>query len=112
MVQGAILFATNQDDTMPTAGQWPQELIDLGIIESELLVSPLHPDANDPYTYVPSGYQVFEGDFVNRIVIYENPDHYQEGVVVGFADARAEVIPHDQFEQMLADQIAEEASRP
>ena len=112
LAQGVLVYAFEHDDQFPTQDQWPHELIELGIIESELLISPAEFEDHVSYHYVPSTLGVFGGDIETRIVIYEDPSHFEEGVVVGFADAQVRVIPHDQFEQMLADQLAEQSSEP
>ncbi len=112
MVQGAVVFAGSHEDRFPTAGEWPDALIELGIIEPELLVSRMEDGDGVSFIYLPSTEKVFEGDFESRIMIYEDPKHYQEGVVVGFADTRVEVVEHEEFERMLAAQLASEPKNP
>ena len=112
LAQGVVVFSGNRDDLFPTAEEWPSALIKLGYIEPEQLVSRVENGDGVSYIYVPSSHKLFEGDFENRIVIYEDPKHFEEGVVVGFADAHVEVIEHEEFERMLAEQLASDPQGP
>lgn len=109
---GAVVFAGNHEDRLPTAEEWPEALIEPGIIEPEWLVSQAEDGDGLSFVYVPSSHKLFEGDFDNRILIYEDPNHFEEGVVVGFLHFRVEVIEHDEFERMLAEQLALEPQNP
>jgi len=108
LTQGVVVFAGNNEDLFPTAEEWPDALVEHGYIEPEQLVSGVEDGDGVSYIYVPSSHKLFDGDFENRIVIYEDPKHFEEGVVVGFADAHVEVIEHEDFERMLAQQLASE----
>ncbi|MBO6512621.1 MAG: hypothetical protein JJ974_01480 [Phycisphaerales bacterium] len=110
LVQGAFVFAGEHDDRFPSKEEWPGALIELGIIEHELLISRVENGGGYSFVYVPSTHQAFDPGYENRIMVYENPDHYEEGVVVGFADARAEIIAHEEFERMLAQQLGDQES--
>lgn len=106
LAQGAVIFAGYRNDCFPSEEEWPSALIELKFIESDMLVSPLDGGTENAYIYVPSQLGPDDLNFEKRIILYENPDHYEEGVVVGFANAWAEIIDHDDFERMLADQLA------
>lgn len=108
LVQAAIVFAHDNEDRFPSAEQWPDILIELGIIEPELLVSYVEDGDGISYIYLPFSGVWSEGGNENRIVIYEDPKHFEKGVVVGFADARTEFVEHDEFQRMLTDQLAAE----
>lgn len=42
------------------------------------------------------------------ILLYENPDHWEDFVNVAFGDASAEQMPHAEFERRLAEQLGDE----
>lgn len=71
-----------------------------------MLISPLDDGTENAYIYVPSQKGVYEPGFEKRIILYENPDHYEEGVVVGYAGAWAEILDHEDFERMLVEQLS------
>lgn len=112
LTQGVVVFAGNNEDFFPTAEEWPDALVEHGYIEQEQLVSGVKDGDGVSYIYVPSSHKLFEGDFENRIVIYEDPKHFKDGVIVGFANAHVEVIEHEEFERMLAEQLASEPQDP
>ena len=41
-----------------------------------------------------------------EMMLYENPNHDPKGVLVAFMDGRVEMVDHEVYEQMLADQLA------
>ncbi len=108
LVQGVILFAWNNADQLPTQEQWPDALLELGIIDTEILVSRVEDGDGVSFIYVPGPYSFDE----TQILIYEDPKHWKEGVIVGFADAHAEIVPHEEFERMLAEQLALQVDGP
>ncbi|MFK7759938.1 MAG: hypothetical protein AB8C13_08325 [Phycisphaerales bacterium] len=112
MAHGAIVFAKNNNDLLPNAEEWPDALVKSGIIELENLVSRVEDGDGISFIYLPSHQNLFKDSSENRIIIYENPKHFKDGVVVGFADAHVEVIRHNVFEQMLADQLAAQTTDP
>lgn len=112
LVQGAWVYAFDHDERFPEADQWPHELIELGIIEHEQLVSPAEFDEGVSYVCLPCSNNIFDEENANRILIYEDPTHYDEGVVVGFADAHVEIIKHKVFEKMLAEQLDSQDAEP
>lgn len=103
VAQGLILYAGLNNDMFPSQDEWPEALVDLGIIEPEWLVSPEEDGDGVSYIFVPSPFSLDS----TQILFYEDPKHFQEGVLVGFADAHVEMIPHETFERMLAEQLQE-----
>ncbi len=114
LVQASIVYAHDHGGWFPSAAQWPDALIELGIIEPELLVSDVEDGDGVSFIYLPLPGVWSEGEDENRIVIYEDPKHFEKGVVVGFSDARTEFIEHEEFKRMLADaeQLADQDSIP
>ena len=108
LAQGLVVFADGHDDQMPTTEQWPGALIELGVIETEMLVSFADDGDGVSYIYMPGPNSFDE----TQILIYEDPKHWEEGVIVGFADGHVEVVPHEEFEIMLAEQLAEQPAEP
>lgn len=106
--QGLVIYATENNDMFPSQDQWPDILLELGLIEPELLVSRVKDDDSMSYIYVP-GAVLFDS---TQILIYEDPKHYEEGVVVAFADTHVEMVDHETFEQMLAEQLAAQSELP
>ncbi len=101
------LYAKNNGGAFPNAEQWPSVLIENGRIEEILLYAPNEQSNEISYVYVP-------GQTLNdktQIIVYENPEHWPaRGVIVGFADGHVEVLKHDVFERMLAEQLATQSS--
>jgi len=108
LVQGAIVYAGNHNYELPTKEQWPDALIELGIIEPDLLVSRAEDGDGVSFIYVP-GPNLFDEA---QILVYEDSKHWEQGVIVGFADASVEIIPHDEFDRMLAEQLASQVTEP
>lgn len=104
-LQAAIVYAGDNNDQFPPQDQWPDAVIDLGLIEPGLFVSPLEDGDGISYIYL-SGENTFDAD---QIVIYEDPAHHPQNVLVGFADGTVSFIPHADFQQMLEDQTGEVA---
>ena len=98
----ATIYATQNENQFPLPAQWPDTLIDLGLLEPEILISPLEDGDGVSYIYL-GGEQSFDP---LQILIYEDPKHLEEGVLLGFADGTVELIPHAEFESMLEDQTA------
>jgi len=104
-LQAAVSYANENGDMFPPVNQWPDAVIDLGLIDSTMLVSPVEDGDGISYIYL-GGEFTFDA---LQIVIYEDPKHYEEGVIVGFADAHVEMIPHAEFEAMLEEQTSDQA---
>lgn len=112
LVQGALVFASDNKDLFPASENWPDELISAGIIDPALLLSGVEDGDGVSFIYLPFPKRWSGDNLENRIVIYEDPKHFKEGVVVGFADTRTEFVPHAEFERMLAEQQASQAIEP
>ena len=107
LVQGVLVFA-DQDEVFPTQEQWPDALVDLGLIMPDSLMSPAEDGDGLSYIYVPG--PLSQDAF--QILVYEDPKHFYDGVVVGFADGHVELVDHDVFERMLAEQLAAQEVSP
>lgn len=107
LTQGAVVFA-GKDEAFPTQEQWPDALFGLGVINADTMISPAEDGDGVSYIYVPGP---FSQD-ANQILVYEDPKHFHDGVLVGFADGHVELVDHDIFEKMLADQRANEDQSP
>jgi len=108
LAQGAITYASLHNDIFPSQEQWPNALIDLGILETEMLTSTAEDGDGVSFIYVP-GCLIFEA---TQILVYEDPKHWEEGVIVGFADAHVEIVPLDVFEKMIAEQLKARSAEP
>ncbi|MBO6513708.1 MAG: DUF4190 domain-containing protein [Phycisphaerales bacterium] len=104
-LQAAIIYANNNDDQFPPVDQWPDLMYDQGLLEPEILVSPLEDGDGISYIYL-GGWNSFNAQ---EIVIYEDPKHHQDFVIVGFADGHVEEVPHDRFEELLFNQTGSQS---
>lgn len=106
--QGLVVYAENNENRFPNQDQWPDILIDQAIVNADF-----HEWADkdgDGISYVYLAGQTFDNK--NQILIYEDPKHWKQGVLVGFADGHVEVIDHATFERMLAEQLEGQESAP
>jgi hypothetical protein len=104
-LQGLMVYAGNNRDLLPTADQWPDILIREGIIDESLMTAPSGIESDTSYFYIPGDHHYqYDG---NRILVYENPRHWRMGVIVGFEDGSTEFLPHDEFERVLTEQLAD-----
>lgn len=99
-LQAAVIYAADNDDLFPPVNQWPDVAIDLGLLEPEQLISPREDGDGISYIYL-GGWNSFDAQ---EIVIYEDPKHFEDFVIVGFADAHVDLIPHAEFNAMLQEQ--------
>lgn len=96
-----VVYALDHENRFPAEDVLIQTLWELGLIEKELLVSPL--EDGDGISYIFTGEQDFT--FSNtQILAYEDPDHYESAVLVLFGDISLRWIPNAEFEQLLAAQ--------
>ena len=95
-----FVYAGNNNNALPTAEEWPVKLIEEGLLNDYLMESEYHDALGDAYVYLDG----VELDAPDQIMVYENVGHWREGVLTGFADGHVEMIPHADFEQMLAEQ--------
>lgn len=103
-MQAIEQFAMNNDGQYPTAADWPDALIDGGYLEADVFVSPMEDTDEISYIYLANG----NPNDPNRILIYEDPNHFEFNVLVGFADGTVREIPKDQLEQLLELQTTNE----
>lgn len=102
--QGLIVYAARNNDYFPSKDQWESDLITAGYIEPPDTISMASDGVEESYFLVAT-YNDFSP---TDILIYENPKHYEEGVLVGFVQGHVEMVDHEVFEQMLADQLAQD----
>lgn len=107
--QGMTIYATNNNDQFPPVDLTFDILLDQGLIESELLVSPL--EDGDGVSYILVGVEELSFN-ATEIIAYEDPKHWDAGVSVLFADMRVEMVPHLDFQAMLAEQEAQMSNQP
>jgi len=102
-LQALFVYAGNNRDQLPSADRWPDALIEEGMLYDYLMESEYHDAPGDAYVYV-EGVELFAPD---KIMVYENVGHWREGVLTGFADGHVEMLPHDEFNRLLAEQALE-----
>ncbi len=101
ILQAIWIYSSNHNDVFPSEDQFPEALLELGYIDDDQLVSPVEIDDPISYIYVPGP----SGFNAKRILIYEDPTHWNDFVIVGFADAHVEKLDHATFNRMLAEQM-------
>jgi len=103
---GLEQFALANEGEHPDADDWSAVLVDGGYIFEDSFNSKVGDVDGDGvfYIFLPEGYE----STAAQLVIYEDPDHYEEWVVVGYADGSADSVLKDEFDQMLAEQLAEQ----
>lgn len=99
-IQAAILYAQDHNDQFPPQSQWPDVVIDMGLISPEVLVSPLEDGDGVSYIYLGGSYSQNS----LQIVLYEDPKHTEDRVLVGFADGHVEEMFHNELNQLLNEQ--------
>ena len=57
------------------------------------------------YIYLPEGYESTGA----QLVVYEDPEHYEDWVVVGYADGSTDLISLSEFNLILAEQPPEQS---
>lgn len=108
LVQAFVLYAGNHDDQFPDEENWEQILVAQGLVDVDTLVSMAEDGDGVSYIFV-RGLFSFDS---TQIVVYEDPKHFEEGVLVGFADGHVELIPHEQFQHMLTQQLQTQSQSP
>lgn len=100
LAQGCFVYAANNNDQFPDPDQWRELLIEhVGMDKGEFL-SPTAESIEDSYFMAPKA-MMWDGQ---SILLYENPDHWEDSVHVAFGDASADQLPHDEFNRLLAEQ--------
>lgn len=99
-INAAIVYAEEHNGQFPAPSQWPDAVINMGLISPEVLVSPLEDGDGVSYIYLGGAYSQ---DSLH-VVLYEDPNHTENRVLVGFADGHVEEMTHDELNQLLAEQ--------
>lgn len=102
-IQMLFVYAENHDDTLPSAEMWPEVMLESGLLTSDDLESSFKDAPGPAYIYL-EGAQLWDAD---QIIMYENPEHWNDVVLTGFADGRVEYLSHEEFQRLLAEQTAE-----
>lgn len=99
----AIVVYMNHDDEHqpPSHGDWPDILIEHGLIDAAYLVTFQDDGDGVAYVYLAD----FDPSDESSIMMYEDPDHWEEGVIVAFGDAHVEVLSREDFERRLEAQL-------
>lgn len=96
-----LLYTGDNRDQKPSQDEWPTRLIEQGALHSpEFLVSSREDGDGISYIYR----SVFTPWDETSIMLYEDPKHWKQGVIVAFGDAHVEVISHDEFQRRLTEQ--------
>lgn len=101
ILQSLHIYSSAHGDAFLSQQQFPAALIEMEYMEEDQFVSPVAKDDSSSYIYVP-GPCNFDA---KQILIYENPTHWENFVIVGFADAHVEKLDHATFNRMLAEQM-------
>ena len=101
LAQGCFVYASESNDQFPDATQWRTLLIEQEIVNADQLQSPSDQAGEVSYHMAPNATMWDE----RSILLYEDPDHWDDFVIVAFGDASAEQMPHDEFERRLAEQL-------
>ncbi len=106
VAQGCIVYAANNNDQLPDISQWRELLIEQDINYPDEFLSPgrITEAMEDSYIMAHNATMWDE----RSILLYENPDHWEDFVNVAFGDASTEQLAHDEFERRLAEQLHEE----
>ncbi len=107
--QAMTVYASSNDGRFPPADRAFEILLDEGLLAPEILVSPLEDGDGVSYILTGLGEQSFSA---TEILAYEDPKHMDGGVHVLFGDGIVQSIPHERFEEMLAEQERQRPSSP
>ena len=108
IAQGLVVYSGNHNKQFPDHAQWQEVLIQKGVCYDEQFVSPDEDGDGVSYILVSSSMTFDPAE----IMLYEDPKHHEEGVLVAFSDAHTEYVPFEEFERMLAEQLAAQAVDP
>lgn len=100
-LQALHMYAAHNANSFPTEELWPRTLLETGLLSDFHMKSEFCNEPGEAYVYI-DGVTPFAE---SQILVYENPLHWNQGVLTGFANLNVEVIDHDTFERMLADQM-------
>ena len=100
--QSMVAYAQNNGDAYPPAEGWADLLVDGGWLPAPMPVSPVSDGVGPDYFYVPGALTVWTADTSRRILLYEDPAHHTDGVLVLFVDGSIEMVPHAEFERLIS----------
>lgn len=103
LAQGCFVYAANNNDQLPDIAQWRELLIEHEIVYPDQLLSPGRITEVMEDSYVMAPYATMWDE--RSILLYENPDHWEDFVNVAFGDASAEQISHEEFSRLLGAQL-------
>lgn len=99
IAQGLVVYSGRNKDVFPRHSKGLEVLVGEGYIEPELLKSSYEDGDEVSYFFVP-GVNTFNPE---EILVYEDPKHHDEGVLVGFVDSHVEFVDFERFELMIAE---------
>ncbi len=110
ILSGLEGYALANDGAYPAQSDWEAQLIDGGFVFEESLTSRVGDVDGDGiiYIYLPEGY----ASDASQLVIYEDPDHYENLIVVGYADGSTDLISLTELNLILAEQLPEQDKSP
>lgn len=96
-----LQYIGDNQDQKPSQDEWPALLIEQGALHSpDFLISSR--EDGDGISYI------YRAEFTSwdetSSMLYEDPKHWKQGVIVAFGDAHVNVLPHAEFELLLAEQ--------
>ena len=96
--QGISIYVNKHANGRPKKEDWPDRLVEHGLIQKEFLISPREDGDGISYIF----HEEYEDWNAESIMLYEDPKHWKQGVIVAFGDAHVEVIHiYHQFIQIL-----------
>ncbi len=104
LAQGCFVYAANNNDLFPEITQWRELLIEHVEMDEEQFLSTVAETIEDSYFMAPNATMWDE----RSILLYENPDHWDDYVNVALGDASAEEMPRAEFERRLAEQLGDD----
>lgn len=102
IAQACTVYAMNHQDQFPDPARWKELIAEQENESMAYFESPGSDTGDVSYILLPS-VDLFDK---KSILLYEEPGLWEQGVIVIFGDAHSEIIPHADFERMLAEQLA------
>lgn len=102
LAQACIVYAANNDDQLPDPSSWRSLLVSEVGLSKENLISSAQLGDEDSYHLAPNAEMLNE----ESILLYEEPSHWRDSVHVAFGDASVKQLSRDDFERLLAEQLA------
>lgn len=105
LTQSLVLYTSANQQALPTSDGWMNELGATGFLWGGVPVSPAEDGDGESYIYVRPANTMDGIAFPwTTIVFYEDPDHFEDFVLVAFADGSVRRVPKEEFETMLREQ--------